>query len=126
MIKGWTEYVTYVLRLEENRWYVGLTTRLNYRLSQHWHGSGAKWTELYKPIELVELYSGDQEQLVTDQYINEYGFGLVRGGNYTAVRDVSPREQRRRIGRAQKRNTKGEKMTATEVGALFGHHTHAT
>ena len=35
MIKGWTEYVTYVLRLEENRWYVGLTTRLNYRLSQH-------------------------------------------------------------------------------------------
>jgi predicted GIY-YIG superfamily endonuclease len=42
-------YVTYVLKLEEDKWYVGLTTNLNQRLTQHFTGDGAKWTQLFKP-----------------------------------------------------------------------------
>lgn len=77
----------YVLELEEAKWYIGITTNLNYRWAQHLAGDGAKWTRLYKPKRIVEVYveNCDEklENEVTQQYIEKYGKENVRGGSWT-------------------------------------------
>ena len=57
-LKGFADHVTYVLLLEGGRIYVGLTTHLKQRLNSHFNGTGAKWTQLYSPEKLIDLYSG--------------------------------------------------------------------
>ena len=75
--------VVYVLKLEDECYYVGITMNLNQRLAQHWTGQGAKWTRLHKPTEVLRVvYQGD-EQLITDEMITLYGREKVRGGNHT-------------------------------------------
>ena len=77
----------YVLELEENKWYVGITTNLNYRWGQHLSGEGAKWTRLHKPKRIVEIYSDNcdrkLEDEVTKKYVERYGRENVRGGSWT-------------------------------------------
>jgi predicted GIY-YIG superfamily endonuclease len=75
--------VVYILRLEDDCYYVGITMNLNQRLAQHWTESGAKWTKLHKPIEVLRVvYRGD-EQDITNDMIALYGREKVRGGNHT-------------------------------------------
>jgi hypothetical protein len=108
-------YVTYVLKLEEDKWYVGLTANLKQRLTQHFTGDGAKWTKLFKPVEVVELYSGDREQEITERLMCQYGYRMVRGGNYCMVRDLTPKQMKRKL----KKIAKGRVLSADEVMGLF-------
>jgi predicted GIY-YIG superfamily endonuclease len=119
MLKGYTGYVTYVLRLEEDRWYVGVTTQLKHRITQHFNGDGAKWTKQFSPIELYELYNGDQEELVTEKYMDKYGYGMVRGGSYTMTRDMTPKAMRRKKKRIIRHKNESSKLSPTELSALF-------
>ena len=52
-------YWLYVLKLEHGKYYVGFTGMKNPydRIMQHvaGEGDGAEWTELHKPIEVVEI-----------------------------------------------------------------------
>ena len=77
----------YVLECEDNCWYVGITSNLNYRWSQHLAGTGAKWTRLHKPIRIAEVYvencSTERENAITKQYSEKYGAENVRGGFHT-------------------------------------------
>jgi predicted GIY-YIG superfamily endonuclease len=42
----------YILKLEENKWYVGKTYRkVKERFQEHLDGKGSSWTKKYKPIE---------------------------------------------------------------------------
>lgn len=75
--------VVYVLKLEDDCYYVGITLNLNQRLAQHWTGSGAKWTKLHKPIEVLRVVYQGHEQDITNDMIALYGRDNVRGGNHT-------------------------------------------
>ena len=81
----------YVLRLEDDCYYVGMSYNLNFRWSQHWMGSGAKWTRLHKPVEVIKvIYPATEkgiENRVTLEYMELYGKEKVKGGSYCKVAD---------------------------------------
>ena len=76
----------YALRLEDDCYYIGISYNLNIRWSQHWNGTGAKWTRLHKPIEVIRVIypavEHDIENRITREYIELYGSDKVRGGNH--------------------------------------------
>lgn len=94
----------YVLKLKQGRWYVGISTDVEKRFSQHKSGfAGAAWTNKFKPIkvhdvqdlgfcdiEKAQLYEGR----VTRKYMEQYGDNNVRGGDLTDAEDY-----KRRFGR---------------------------
>jgi predicted GIY-YIG superfamily endonuclease len=64
---------------------VGITYNLNNRLSQHWDGTGAKWTKLHKPLSVIMIEfpsSADRENELTEEFIKTYGKDKVKGGKY--------------------------------------------
>lgn len=76
--------------MEENKYYIGSTTRsIDERFCEHLDGSGgAVWTNIYKPIEVIESKQRQtefDEDLVTKQYMKKYGIENVRGGSYSQV-----------------------------------------
>lgn len=88
----------YVLKLEQDKWYVGITTQpVKKRFLQHQRGfGGARWTKKYKPlrihdvkdlgvcdIERAQLFEGR----VTRKYMEKYGDNNVRGGDLTDIDD---------------------------------------
>ena len=76
--------LVYVLKLEDDCFYIGVTSNLNARLAQHFTGAGSVWTREHKPIQLIEVYIGgeDKENEIALQYIKKYGFDKARGGKY--------------------------------------------
>jgi predicted GIY-YIG superfamily endonuclease len=79
----------YVLRLEDDCYYVGMSYNLNFRWGQHWAGSGAKWTRLHKPLEVVKvIYPATEkgiENRITKEFMEQYGSEKVRGGSFCKV-----------------------------------------
>lgn len=79
----------YVLRLVNDKYYVGSTfENVHLRIKQHSQGLGAKWTKLYKPIEILEIfktYNRFDEDKYTKMYMSEFGIENVRGGSYTKI-----------------------------------------
>lgn len=58
----------YILECSDGSYYVGSTKDLEYRLSEHQEGKGAKYTSRRLPIKLV--YSEEYER-VSDAYVRE-------------------------------------------------------
>jgi hypothetical protein len=85
----------YVLALEDDCYYVGITHNLNLRFAQHLAGDGANWTTVHKPLRIIEVISEDatlqKENQVTRSYINRYGEEKVRGGSYCKVSRPDPK-----------------------------------
>ena len=93
------DYRLYALRLEHDKYYVGVTAYKDVRVryQQHLVGTGAKWTALHKPIEIMEvreigvLRQGDAcilEDEMTLSYMAEYGVGNVRGGAVCMINET--------------------------------------
>ena len=78
--------IIYVLELEDEKWYVGITYNLNLRWSQHLCGEGAKWTRLHKPKRIAEVYVENCDQAkeneITERLCEKYGKDNVRGGSW--------------------------------------------
>ena len=76
--------LVYVLRLEDDCYYIGVSSNLNARLAQHFQGTGSVWTRTHRPIELLEVYIGGEskENEIAKKYIDKYGFSNARGGIY--------------------------------------------
>ena len=75
----------YVLKLEEDKFYVGITYNLNLRYAQHKAGDGALWTKAYKPISIfaVEMdVEKDWENKMTLDMMQKHGIDNVRGGSW--------------------------------------------
>ncbi|MGZ7067611.1 MAG: GIY-YIG nuclease family protein [Methanobacterium sp.] len=83
-------YGVYVIKCENDKYYVGYSTKLFERINQHFMGEGSKWTQLHKPIRVVfvrELGIDEIptviERQVTNEYIKKYGEYNVRGAGFT-------------------------------------------
>ena len=87
-------YFIYVLKLCKGKYYVGLSHNVKKRFERHKCGEGAKWTQLYKPIKILEATktpynsyknAGPMEDAKTIEMMKKYGRENVRGGIYSAV-----------------------------------------
>ena len=82
----------YVLKLENNKYYVGSSTDIDRRFGQHKAGKlSSKWTRKHKPLEIIETkYIGRMdtkacniyESALTLDCMRLYGKENVRGGCY--------------------------------------------
>lgn len=90
----------YILKLENNKYYVGTTTDYERRFKQHveGRGHGSKWTEKYKPINITNVYelknmsikkSFPFEDYIAEEMILKYGYENVRGGKFTQSVEIN-------------------------------------
>ena len=87
-VKQWT---LYVLKLQDDKWYVDVTSgEPKTQLKRHQNGIGAPWTKHYKPIdisntkELGDITEEEAQQYAgrfLRKYMEHYGDGNVRGGD---------------------------------------------
>jgi hypothetical protein len=78
----------YVLKLENNKFYVGKSNNPIKRLEQHINNSGSAWTNQNKPINIIELIPNCDdfdEDKFTIKYMKQYGINNVRGGSFCQV-----------------------------------------
>lgn len=83
-----TKNYIYVLKLIDDRYYVGRTGNILRRIKQHFSGYGAKYTKKYKPlkvIEVVEEITNDDERKMTFKYVEKYGWEKVRGSYWCSL-----------------------------------------
>ena len=78
----------YVLELKNGKYYVGKTNHTFQRLYQHKSGTGAKWTQKHKVIDLLEFHKNmkdSDENIITIRMMKKFGIQNVRGGSWTKV-----------------------------------------
>jgi predicted GIY-YIG superfamily endonuclease len=85
----------YVLKLENDKYYVGQSVDSENRINFHVKGKlGSDWTKIHKPIEQIELIETDftevsetmfLENSITINYMKKYGWRNVRGGDYCTL-----------------------------------------
>ena len=84
----------YVLECENGKYYVGKTAHLQKRFTDHLSGTGAVWTQIHRPIRILESHDATSEfhevhiTLVT---MKEYGVDNVRGATWCSI-ELSPEE----------------------------------
>tara|TARA_Y100000389_G_scaffold66748_4_gene62974 strand:- start:2499 stop:2999 length:501 start_codon:yes stop_codon:yes gene_type:complete len=79
----------YVLKCQQNKYYVGKTNNPNVRLETHNTREGSAWTKKYKPIKVIELIKNCDdydEDKYTKIYMDKYGIDNVRGGSFVSVK----------------------------------------
>ncbi len=77
----------YVLKLQDDCWYVGCSTDPETRIACHFMGRGARWTQIHAPMAVESLQPGTKklENVVTIALMVKHGFQQVRGGQYVLV-----------------------------------------
>jgi hypothetical protein len=78
----------YTLKLQKNKYYIGKTDNPKFRLDAHFNSYGSAWTNLYKPIKLLELIpncDNYDEDKYTIKYMAKYGIINVRGGSFVSI-----------------------------------------
>jgi predicted GIY-YIG superfamily endonuclease len=86
----------YVLKLEQEKYYVGITKDEN-RINSHFNSTGSSWTKKYKPVSVIEkIDNADKtiEKNTTLNYMKLYGWRNVRGAGWTAIEIYCPKELR--------------------------------
>ena len=87
----------YVLELKGGKYYVGKTNHTFQRFNQHKTGSGAKWTQKHKVVDLFAFHKDmrdSDENKITIQMMKKYGVKNVRGGSWTKVNMADQEIQR--------------------------------
>ena len=76
----------YILKLNDNKFYIGKTNRtVKERYQEHLEGIGSFWTKKYKPLSVIkqiENSSPFEEDRYVKEYMAIYGIDNVRGGSY--------------------------------------------
>lgn len=78
----------YVLKLKQNKYYIGKTSNPKFRLGQHFNCSGSAWTTKYQPVKVIELVpncDNFDEDKYTLKYMSVYGIENVRGGSFCEI-----------------------------------------
>ncbi len=76
----------YTLQLEENKYYVGKTTKtVQECFEQHLNGKAGIWTQRYKPIRLIKTIQSSNlfhDDFLVKRLMLMFGIDNVRGGSY--------------------------------------------
>lgn len=88
----------YVLKLEDDRYYVGSSENIDRRIARHMNGRGAVWTRLHPPVEVADTMEVNDperrkkfERYRTLHLMKEVGWEKVRGGGWTQRNLKCPR-----------------------------------
>jgi len=73
------KYLVYILRLKNDKWWVGKTTNIKRTLKKIRNGKGSPWTVINRLIKLEELREKTDLKEVTLEYMRNYGWENVRG-----------------------------------------------
>jgi len=75
----------YILKLADNKYYVGKSKDPEKRFLEHVNGDGSTWTTKYEPIEILRVIKDaspfDEDKFVKE-YMSKFGIKNVRGGSY--------------------------------------------
>lgn len=89
----------YVLKLDDECWYIGSCKNVNGHFERHVRGKGAYFTKMHKPIriyEIIDIKTYDTkeasmlENSLTLKYAKKYGTRYVRGGGYSQTKPKWP------------------------------------
>lgn len=90
-------FLIYTLELENNKYYVGLSSNLNQRLIAHIGKQGAAWTKLHHIKQLIDVkisYSLEEalnsENEITLDLMKKHGWQNVRGGKFCRCQMSAP------------------------------------
>lgn len=75
----------YILKLENDKWFIGKSANVEKRYEQHLNGEGDTFTQLHKPVSLElsrDLTSETDQDETVREYMRKYGVENVRGGIY--------------------------------------------
>lgn len=78
----------YILKLQNDKFYVGKSTNIESRLKSHFNKQGTKWTIQNQPTKIFALFESKDpfdEDLYTKKMMYKYGIDNVRGGSYTSL-----------------------------------------
>jgi len=80
---GWV----YVLRLQDDRRYVGWSADPETRIASHFLGRGSHWTQTHPPVAVESIQPGDTtlENVITIAMMAKHHWRNVRGGLYREV-----------------------------------------
>ena len=83
----------YVLKLENDRYYVGKSISPDSRIQNHFKGKGSAWTRIHKPIQTLEPITYPQKDFwelsETIKLMSIYGVDNVRGSLSTKTSDLT-------------------------------------
>lgn len=89
----------YVLKLEDDCWYIGSSRNVNKRFKKHMNGTGSKWTKMHRAISIEQIRPTEAlteseacllEDQVTIEFALKYCAQKVRGGGFCQVK-ATPR-----------------------------------
>lgn len=77
----------YILKLENEKYYIGYSNNISKRIKEHFNNNGSEWTKKYKPILILDKKRGKlhEEEKFTLLYMQKYGIQNVRGGSYSNI-----------------------------------------
>lgn len=79
----------YILKLDQNKYYIGKTKHIDWRLDSHFDGDGSEWTKTYKPIYIIQIIPDCDvydEDKYTIKYMEKHGVDNVRGGTFCQMK----------------------------------------
>lgn len=88
-----TKNYIYVLKLVDDRYYVGRTSNILKRMEEHFTVGGSIYTKKYRPlkiIEVVEELTKEDERLKTLEIMEKYGWEKVRGACWCSLEIKNP------------------------------------
>jgi len=97
----------YVLKLQQGKYYVGVTDNLERRFQEHQSLEGSEWTKKYPLLDLYSLEpltSDFQEDMKVKELMAAHGLDSTRGGKYSRVKLT---EEERRLLTAEIEHARG-------------------
>jgi predicted GIY-YIG superfamily endonuclease len=88
-----TKNYIYVLKLIDDRYYVGRTSNILRRIEQHFTIGGSIYTKAYKPLKVIEVneeLTPDDERIKTIEIMEKYGWKKVRGAYWCSLKIKKP------------------------------------
>lgn len=88
-----TKNYIYVLKLVEDRYYVGRTSNILKRIEEHFTVGGSIYTKKYKPLKIIEVteeLTNEDERFKTLEIMEKYGWEKVRGACWCSLEIKKP------------------------------------
>jgi predicted GIY-YIG superfamily endonuclease len=88
-----TKNYIYVLKLIDDRYYVGRSGNILRRIEEHFTIGGSIYTKAYKPLKVIEVneeLTTDDERIKTLEIMEKYGWEKVRGACWCSLKIRKP------------------------------------